>query len=145
MQDTNLPSDALRIISFKEINRAIKQNTILQLLHPINYTAIIAYNDEFAYYVMNTLRQNGYRIPEDISICGFDHICNSMPYLPPLSSISYPKDRSLAQTVVRFLLNRLERPNRPVQIDEFSAVYYEEGTVAICHDKKHHTDTDQKE
>ena len=94
----HLPSDALRIISFKEINRAIKQNTILQLLHPINYTAIIAYNDEFAYYVMNTLRQNGYRIPEDISICGFDHICSSMSYLPPLSSISYPKDRSLAQT-----------------------------------------------
>ena len=94
---------------------------------------------------MNTLRQNGYRIPEDISICGFDHICRSMPYLPPLSSISYPKDRSLAQTVVRFLLNRLERPNRPVQIDEFPAVYYEEGTVDICHDKKHHTDTNQKE
>ena len=145
MQDAHLPSDALRIISFEEINRTIEQNTILQLLHPINYTAIIAYNDEFAYYVMNTLRQNGHRIPEDISICGFDHICSSMPYLPPLSSISYPKDRSLAQTVVRFLLNRLERPNRPVQIDEFPAVYYEEGTVAICHDKKHHTDTNQKE
>ena len=145
LQDAHLPSDALRIISFEEINRTIEQNTILQLLHPINYTAIIAYNDEFAYYVMNTLRQNGHRIPEDISICGFDHICSSMPYLPPLSSISYPKDRSLAQTVVRFLLNRLERPNRPVQIDEFPAVYYEEGTVAICHDKKHHTDTNQKE
>ena len=79
LQDAHLPSDALRIISFEEINRTIEQNTILQLLHPINYTAIIAYNDEFAYYVMNTLRQNGYRIPEDISICGFDHICSSMP------------------------------------------------------------------
>ena len=81
LQDAHLPSDALRIISFEEINRTIEQNTILQLLHPINYTAIIAYNDEFAYYIMNTLRQNGYRIPEDISICGFDHICSSMPYL----------------------------------------------------------------
>ena len=141
----SLGKDQVRFVSYDMINDAIEANTILQMLTPIDYTAIICYNDEFAYYIMNTLRQNGYRIPEDISICGFDHICSSMPYLPPLSSISYPKDRSLAQTVVRFLLNRLERPNRPVQIDEFPAVYYEEGTVAICHDKKHHTDTDQKE
>lgn len=145
LQAHGLTSDHLRIISCEEINLAIEQNTILQLLKPIDYTAIICYNDEYAYYILNTLRQNGYRVPEDLSICGFDHICSSMPYLPPLSSISYPKDRSLAQTVVRFLLNRLAHPSCPVQIDEFPAVYYEEGTVSICHGKEHHTDTDQKE
>lgn len=141
----HLGKDQVRFVCFDAISKSIQANTILQMLSPVDYTAVICYNDEFAYYTMNTLQQNGYRIPEDISICGFDHICSSMPYLPPLSSISYPKGRSLAQTVVRFLRNRLERPNRPVQIDEFPAVYYEEGTVGICHDKKHHTDTDQKE
>ena len=134
----------VRFIPFEVINDMIQNNAAMQIFEPVDYTAVICYNDEFAYYMMNALQQKGYRIPEDISICGFDHICSSMPYLLPLSSISYPKDRSLAQTVVRFLLNRLERPNRPVQIDEFPAVYYEEGTVGICHDKKHHTDTDQK-
>lgn len=37
-------------------------------------TAVIAINDMVAYGCMNAVRDRGFRIPDDYSICGFDNI-----------------------------------------------------------------------
>lgn len=56
-------------------------------------TAVFAFNDLIAYEMMDTLHQAGYRIPEDISIVGFDHLAGVLSFKPglhDLTSIAQP-------------------------------------------------------
>lgn len=56
-------------------------------------TAIVAINDMVAYGVYNAIYERGLRIPEDISICGFDNIFPSKLYGVSLTTI----DNSLTE------------------------------------------------
>lgn len=51
------------------------------------YTAIFAGNDEMALGVIHGLHENGIRVPEDISVVGFDDLPMSRHFLPPLTTI----------------------------------------------------------
>lgn len=48
-------------------------------------------NDEIAIGAMRAFKENGYRIPEDIAIVGFDNIPYSTYIDPPLTTIDVPK------------------------------------------------------
>jgi DNA-binding LacI/PurR family transcriptional regulator len=51
------------------------------------YTAIFAANDEMALGVIHGLHENGIRVPEDISVVGFDDLPMSRHFLPPLTTV----------------------------------------------------------
>ena len=53
-------------------------------------TAIFVYNDITALSVMTQLNAEGLRIPEDVSVIGFDNIVNSEYTNPPLTTIRQP-------------------------------------------------------
>lgn len=55
-----------------------------------NYTAIIAYNDELAIHIVNILSEFGKKVPEDISVLGFDDIGLADFCSPTLTTIHYP-------------------------------------------------------
>jgi DNA-binding LacI/PurR family transcriptional regulator len=50
-------------------------------------TAVWAANDQMALGVLRALHEHGRRVPEDVSIVGFDDIEDSVSYLPPLTTI----------------------------------------------------------
>jgi len=50
-------------------------------------TAIFAANDDVAMGVMRWLQENGYRVPEDISVLGFDDTPGAQYSQPPLTTI----------------------------------------------------------
>jgi len=50
-------------------------------------TAVMAMNDLTAIGVMRAFRQRGFRIPEDVSVIGFDHTYFSEFYQPPLTTV----------------------------------------------------------
>ncbi|MGE5400285.1 MAG: LacI family DNA-binding transcriptional regulator [Ignavibacteriales bacterium] len=56
-----------------------------------NITAIFSCNDAMAIGVMQYLREKNYKIPEDISIIGFDDVEADLSLDPSLSTISVPK------------------------------------------------------
>lgn len=58
---------------------------------PHKPTAIIAGNDEIAIGLLGILIKHGYRIPEDISVAGFDDTNIAAYSLPALTTIRYPK------------------------------------------------------
>lgn len=55
-------------------------------------TAIFAANDEMAFGVMNVANEMGIRIPEDLSVVGFDGTPYSTFVIPSLSTIIRPTD-----------------------------------------------------
>lgn len=74
-------------------------------------TAIFASNDLSAFGVLDAIHEAGLRIPEDISVVGFDDI--------PLASLVYPKLTTvrqplvqIGQVAVRLLLEKLENPEK---------------------------------
>lgn len=55
-------------------------------------TALLVANDEYAFAVMRILRRIGLRIPEDISLVGFDDIAFCAHTDPPLTTVRVDKE-----------------------------------------------------
>lgn len=64
-------------------------------------TAFFADNDLIAIACMRALRMAGYRIPQDISVIGFDGIAAGALLDPPLTTMDVPKDQLGASAVNR--------------------------------------------
>ena len=54
-------------------------------------TGIICYNDVMAIGAMRTLNEAGFRVPDDISVTGFDNIDVAAYVSPPLTTFDQPK------------------------------------------------------
>jgi len=64
----------------------------LRSLWPLRPTAIFAYNDLTAVGVMMAAREMGIRIPEDLSLVGFDDIDVTEFVTPPLTTVHQPRE-----------------------------------------------------
>lgn len=53
----------------------------------LGITAILCCNDLMASGVIDECRQRGYRVPEDVSVIGFDNLPISAKLTPPLTTI----------------------------------------------------------
>lgn len=60
--------------------------------HGHTFTAVACYNDYLAAGVMARLTEAGYKIPEDISVIGFDDLYLARCTNPPLTTIHHPVD-----------------------------------------------------
>jgi DNA-binding LacI/PurR family transcriptional regulator len=74
---------------------------------PHRPTAIVCYNDMLALGVLQGLRTNGLRVPEDISVTGFDNIFFSGYTDPPLTTFDQPK-RFIGAEAARLVLELLD-------------------------------------
>ena len=75
-------------------------------------TAVFASNDEMAFGVMEAALGLGYRIPEDISIVGFDDIPQAAGTHPALTTVHQPL-RDMGATATRLLLDLIEETDEP--------------------------------
>ncbi|MFA7539807.1 MAG: substrate-binding domain-containing protein, partial [Sphaerochaetaceae bacterium] len=70
-------------------------------------TAIFAINDIVAYGCIKALKEKEIKIPDDISIIGFDDLPMSAMSDPPLTSMAVNKIR-MGQTAIRLLISRIK-------------------------------------
>lgn len=70
-------------------------------------TAVFCVNDMYAIGALSGAREMGCRVPEDISIIGFDDIYLAKVMSPPLTTVHQPLQR-MAQLVVAKLIDALE-------------------------------------
>ncbi len=77
-------------------------------------TAIFASNDLSAFGAMDAAREYGLRIPDDISIIGFDDIPQASLGYPKLTTIRQPLEQ-MGQVAVKMLLEQIEDRSRPPQ------------------------------
>lgn len=72
-------------------------------------TAVMAVNDEVAFGLWRVLRRRGLRIPDDISLVGFDDREEATLMDPPLTTVRVRKEE-IGQACLRTLLERLHHP-----------------------------------
>jgi LacI family transcriptional regulator len=77
-------------------------------------TAIVASNDVMALGVMEAVRDHGLRIPEDISIIGFDDIPQAASVHPPLTTIRQPLEE-MGRVAAQLLLEMIKNDDQPNQ------------------------------
>jgi LacI family transcriptional regulator len=72
-------------------------------------TAVVAGNDEIAYGIWRTLRRHAVKVPDDISLVGFDDREEAVLMDPPLSTVRVHKEE-IGETCMKMLLERLHHP-----------------------------------
>ena len=71
-------------------------------------TAVVAVNDYCAIGVMSALREAGVRIPDEVSVAGFDGIPSARFTYPPLSTVHVPI-REIGMAAIERLVERLDK------------------------------------
>ena len=75
------------------------------------FTALVAFNDISALGAMTALREGGHKVPEDVSIMGFDDIEFASIAYPPLTTIRQPL-HEMGATAAELLLRKLTNDER---------------------------------
>ncbi|WP_370979140.1 LacI family DNA-binding transcriptional regulator [Agaribacterium sp. ZY112] len=65
----------------------------------IDFTALICHNDMQAVGAMNVLQDAGIRVPEDVSVVGFDNLYVSRACRPRLTTMTYPIEEMAAYAI----------------------------------------------
>jgi LacI family transcriptional regulator len=74
-------------------------------------TAIFASNDVMAIGVMDAIRNRGLRVPDDISVFGFDNIPQTSVMRPALTTVAQPLEK-MGRVATQMLLDTLEHPEK---------------------------------
>jgi DNA-binding LacI/PurR family transcriptional regulator len=80
------------------------------------FTALFAYNDISAIGSIRALQEAGLRVPEDVSVVGFDDIQIAVHHIPSLTTVRQPL-RKMGELAARTLLDQIEgAPEVPREI-----------------------------
>lgn len=94
----------LTISGGEEVARQILQSNL-------KYSAICCANDGTAIGVIRTLSNAGIRVPQDVSVIGFDNLDVAALISPSLTTI-HTNIESLGTLAIEHLIERVQRPNR---------------------------------
>ena len=76
-------------------------------------TAIFASNDVMAMGVMDAIRERGLRVPEDVSIIGFDDIPQAALVRPALTTVRQPLEE-MGRLATQMLIDQLKNPEKEI-------------------------------
>ncbi len=108
LQEAGLPMDESLIVRI-EPNVANGETAALALLdHSRPPTAIFANDDMVALGVLSAIHKCGLRVPEDISVIGFDDNFAAAYFTPPLTTVAYPK-QMMGKEGANLLINLLQQ------------------------------------
>ena len=77
------------------------------LARRIPFTALFAYNDISAIGAIRALQEEGLRVPQDVSVMGFDDIPGAAFHMPSLTTVRQPLNR-MGEVAAQTLLERIE-------------------------------------
>lgn len=80
------------------------------------FTAIFAANDQMAFGAGLALHRRHLRVPEDVSLVGFDDVASALYAIPPLSTVHHPVyelGQAAAQAMLQLLAGETPRAQLP--------------------------------
>jgi LacI family transcriptional regulator len=93
----------------------MSSSIMLGATHP---DALICYNDLMAMGFMKAAQTLGFRVPDDISVAGFDNIDFANYTLPPLTTVDLQSERMGAAAMTQLLAQINDQPAAPSTIIE---------------------------
>ncbi len=81
------------------------------LARRVEFTALFAFDDASAIGAIRAFLDAGLRVPEDVSVVGFDDIQSAAYHNPRLTTVRQPL-RDMGRTAARVLLERINSPGR---------------------------------
>jgi LacI family transcriptional regulator len=78
-----------------------------------DFTAVVISNDSMAFGAHTALRQRGLRVPDDISMVGFDNIPESAHFVPGLTTV-HQDFEMLGRLAVEYLVSMVDNRDTPV-------------------------------
>ncbi len=91
-------------------------------------TAVFCFNDTMALGLMSRLQQNGIKVPDDVSVVGYDNIELAEYFSPPLTTIHQPK-RRVGKNAFEILLERIKDKDHEKRIFEMQPELIVRNTV----------------
>jgi LacI family transcriptional regulator len=85
----------------------------------VPFTALFAYNDISAIGAMRAFQEAGLRVPEDVSVVGFDDIVHASFCLPSLTTVRQPL-KKMGRIAAETLLSHIEgsaEPNGEIAVE----------------------------
>jgi LacI family transcriptional regulator len=79
-------------------------------------TAVLCINDMVAFGFIRALSRNGLRVPEDVSVVGFDDIPFADTFLPPLTTIRYPSNET-GKLAAMMLFSNMNNEGESITLD----------------------------
>lgn len=111
-QEKWLREQSHRLTAKIGFEQAAKQ-TMQQWLHDdwstLGYTAIVAQNDESAIGIIEALREAGVRVPQDVSVVGFDGTELARHYRPQLTTMRVPL-HEIGARGAQLLIDQMDAP-----------------------------------
>lgn len=108
----NLPFDERYVVvgGFRFNDGYAAMQRMLQVQSDIQLTALVTASDEMAIGAIRCLYDNGFRVPEDISIVGYDDLSIAGMVTPRLTTIRQPF-KEIAARAVNEIVNLIKQPN----------------------------------
>lgn len=91
-------------------------------------TAFFADNDALAVGAIRALVESGYKVPEDVSVVGFDDLDYASVTHPPLTTVHVPRF-DIGRTAVRKLIEQSENPQPYTIASHLSTTFVERESV----------------
>lgn len=89
-------------------------NAVHSLLNDgAEFTGLVVANDQMALGAIAALTELGFRIPEDVSVVGFDDIPESAYFLPALTTV-HQDFEALGEQSVEYLVSLIKNPETPI-------------------------------
>lgn len=108
LADAGISYDPERVIWFYTEDRAVHPYVNLQNMIRAGkeIDAIVAYNDQLAYHLIKAIKELGLRVPEDISITGYDNSPTTGSPELRLTTITHPQ-QELGKIAAQMLLKMI--------------------------------------
>jgi LacI family transcriptional regulator len=102
------PDDELIVETYLEPNSGVEPTKrLLDLSNPP--TAIFAFHDLVAVDALNVLQSRGLRVPDDVSVMGFDGLRAGLMTIPHITTVAQPLQR-IGERVLQIINERVENP-----------------------------------
>lgn len=109
-QENNIPPTPGQILTYlsEEINSSLPHKIEYALKSEKRPTGIFCYNDEIAFIALTIAEKLDLKVPEDLSIVGFDDSHLSVIMNPNLTTITHPKEqmgKDAAKLIIKLINN----------------------------------------
>ena len=110
LQEAGILYDPEQVIWFHTEDRKTKPSLILRQMLDEGRTmdSVVCYNDQIAMMVIDTLKERGLSVPEDISVTGYDNSMIAEAGQIGLTTITHPQER-LGEMAAELILEQIRK------------------------------------